>query len=42
MHGRDGTSGVDWRKRPRSVTRCCCRRFGFGCAALLLLALRAL
>jgi PiT family inorganic phosphate transporter len=26
MHGRDGTSGVDWRRRPRSVTRCCCRR----------------
>jgi PiT family inorganic phosphate transporter len=26
MHGRDGTSGVDWRRRSRSVTRCCCRR----------------
>jgi inorganic phosphate transporter, PiT family len=24
--GQDGTSGVDWSKRPRSATRCCSRR----------------
>ncbi len=27
MHGRDGTSGVDWRRPPRSVMRCCSRRW---------------
>ena len=26
MHGRDGTSGVDWARPPRSAGRCCCRR----------------
>jgi len=27
MHGRDGTSGVDWTQSPRSATRCCSRRW---------------
>ena len=25
MRGRDGTSGVDWARPPRSAMRCCCR-----------------
>ncbi len=27
MHGRDGTSGVDWSQAARSAIRCCCRRW---------------
>src|SRR5437868_14081369 len=42
MHGRDGTSGVDWAQATRiGYALLLSPLVGFGCAALLLLALRA-
>ena len=39
MRGHDGTSGVDWRRRPRSARRSCSRRCsGSSLAAILLFA----
>lgn len=43
MHGRDGTSGVDWAQATKvGYSLLLSPLVGFGCAALLLLALRAL
>jgi PiT family inorganic phosphate transporter len=43
MHGRDGTSGVDWAQATKvGYSLLISPLVGFGCAALLLLALRAL
>src|SRR3954471_19430710 len=43
MHGRDGTSGVDWGQATKvGYSLLLSPLVGFGCAALLLLALRAL
>jgi PiT family inorganic phosphate transporter len=43
MHGRDGTSGVDWAQATKiGYSLLLSPMVGFGCAALLLLALRAL
>jgi inorganic phosphate transporter, PiT family len=43
MHGRDGTSGVDWSQVTKvGYSLLLSPLVGFGCAALLLLALRAL
>ena len=43
MHGRDGTSGVDWAQASKvGYSLLLSPLVGFGCAALLLLALRAL
>jgi len=43
MHGRNGTSGVDWAQAPKvGYSLLLSPLVGFGCAALLLLALRAL
>jgi inorganic phosphate transporter, PiT family len=43
MHGRDGTSGVDWTQVSKvGYSLLLSPLVGFGCAALLLLALRAL
>jgi inorganic phosphate transporter, PiT family len=43
MHGRDGTSGVDWAQAIKvGYSLLLSPLVGFGCAALLLLALRAL
>ena len=43
MHGRDGTSGVDWVQATKvGYSLLLSPMVGFGCAALLLLALRAL
>jgi PiT family inorganic phosphate transporter len=43
MHGRDGTSGVDWSQVAKvGYSLLLSPLVGFGCAALLLLALRAL
>lgn len=43
MHGRDGTSGVDWSQATKiGYSLLLSPLVGFGCAALLLLALRAL
>ncbi|RFP17640.1 inorganic phosphate transporter [Duganella sp. BJB488] len=43
MHGRDGTSGVDWAQAAKvGYSLLLSPMVGFGCAALLLLALRAL
>lgn len=43
MHGRDGTSGVDWAQASKvGYSLLLSPMVGFGCAALLLLALRAL
>ena len=43
MHGRDGTSGVDWAQATKvGYSLRLSPLVGFGCAALLLLALRAL
>ena len=43
MHGRDGTSGVDWSQAIKiGYSLLLSPLVGFGCAALLLLALRAL
>jgi PiT family inorganic phosphate transporter len=43
MHGRDGTSGVDWAQATKiGYSLLLSPLIGFGCAALLLLALRAL
>ncbi|MDM0038010.1 inorganic phosphate transporter [Variovorax sp. J22G21] len=43
MHGRDGTSGVDWAQATKvGWSLLLSPMVGFGCAALLLLALRAL
>ncbi len=43
MHGRDGTSGVDWEQAIKiGYSLLLSPLIGFGCAALLLLALRAL
>ena len=43
MHGRDGTSGVDWSQAAKiGYSLLLSPLVGFGCAALLLLALRAL
>ncbi len=42
MHGRDGTSGVDWAQAAKvGYSLLLSPLIGFGCAALLLLALRA-
>ncbi|KQW63526.1 inorganic phosphate transporter [Variovorax sp. Root411] len=42
MHGRDGTSGVDWAQATKvGYSLLLSPMVGFGCAALLLLALRA-
>jgi len=42
MHGRDGTSGVDWAQASKvGYSLLLSPMVGFGCAALLLLALRA-
>src|SRR5436190_4006321 len=42
MHGRDGTSGVDWAQATKvGYSLLLSPRVGFACAALLLLALRA-
>ena len=41
MHGRDGTSGVDWAQATKIGYALLSPLVGFGCAALLLLALRA-
>ena len=42
MHGRDGTSGVDWAQATKvSYSLLLSPLVGFGCAALLLVALRA-
>jgi PiT family inorganic phosphate transporter len=43
MHGRDGTAGVDWAQAAKvGYSLLLSPMVGFGCAALLLLALRAL
>ncbi len=43
MHGRDGTSGIDWAQATKiGYSLLLSPLVGFGCAALLLLALRAL
>ncbi len=43
MHGRDGTSGVDWAQATKvGYSLLLSPLVGFGCAALLLIALRAL
>ena len=43
MHGRDGTSGVDWAQATKvGYSLLLSPLVGFGCAALLLLALRSL
>jgi len=43
MHGRDGTSGVDWAQATKvGYSLLLSPLVGFGCAALLLLAMRAL
>ena len=43
MHGRDGTSGVDWAQATKiGYSLLLSPLVGFGCAALMLLALRAL
>ena len=43
MHGRDGTSGIDWSQAAKiGYSLLLSPLVGFGCAALLLLALRAL
>ena len=43
MHGRDGTSGVDWAQATKiGYSLLLSPMVGFGCAALLLLAVRAL
>ena len=42
MHGRDGTSGVDWGQATKVGYSLLSPLIGFACAALLLLALRLL